>query len=124
MERAPRILLIDDDELFGALAERYARGRNIRLTYLKSPRALALAGIRGGWDLMLVDYDLQNMTGFQLVRGLERLAQDVPTLIVTSHGRLPETERPAAVRGAVNKSEGLERILSLALLCLGAGPGG
>ncbi len=109
---APKILLVDDDELFGAILVRVAREGGIALTHLTSPRPLSAGKVRGVFELLIIDYDLQNVTGAQVVRGMEEARYALPTLLVTSYGKLPSRlSLPSSIVCSVPKSEGPQKIL-------------
>lgn len=118
----PRILLIDDDPLFGAILDRMARQGNIPLRHILSPRLLNVTGLRKSYDLLIVDYDLQNMTGIQLVRGLEGMLQSLPTLLVSSYNRITSGPLPESVFASLHKSEGPQKILWSVLTHAGVTP--
>ena len=112
---APRVLLIDDDPLFGAILSRLAKAANIVLKHEASPGAVDAHKIRDNYDFIIADYDLQKVTGIQLIQSLESCNQALPTILVSSYGGVPSTKLPPSILLSLHKCEGPQRILYAAL---------
>ena len=84
---ARRILLVEDDDDTRQLMAVALEGQG----YAVQPAVRADEALghlrRGGYDLVLTDYDLPGMTGASLLRQAnhERLLQGTATLVVTAH---------------------------------------
>jgi DNA-binding response OmpR family regulator len=81
-----RILVVDDDPVFGKIARRAfaAPGRAVDIA---EDGAQALTALRTGpADLVLVDLDMPGMDGFSLIRSLRALpgGDDTPVIVVTN----------------------------------------
>jgi CheY-like chemotaxis protein len=113
--RAPRILLIDDDPLFGKTLTRVAHSANIPLVYTTTPRAVDATKIRALFDVIITDYDLQNVTGIQIIQRLEIFNQALPTILVSSYLGFRVPNLPASILFTIHKCEGPQRILHAAL---------
>lgn len=112
---SPRLLLVDDDPLFGHILTRVARAGNIQLTHTLSPRTMNTLEVRKSFDVMIIDYGLTNVTGVQLVRALENCEQSLPTVLVSSYKILPSKTLPASIVLILHKSEGPQKILHATL---------
>ena len=110
-----RILLIDDDVVFSKIVDKVARLGGINLTVVNSLKGWDWSTYKT-YDAIVVDYDLGNITGIQLVRSLENenSACLVPTILVSSY-RNPGRNWPASIRHFLHKSEGPQRILRVAI---------
>jgi DNA-binding NtrC family response regulator len=117
--RPPRILLVDDDPSFGSILTRLAAAGNIHLEHRASPRGLDVSKVRESYDVIITDYDLENVTGIQLIHSLEACDQSLPTVLISSHQEI-RREMPRSVIYSLCKSEGPQRILVAALWALDA----
>jgi CheY-like chemotaxis protein len=112
---APRVLLIDDDPLFGAILSRLAQAGNIVLDHVVSSRSMDMHNIRDAYDFIITDYDLGNVTGIQLIQSLEACNQALPAILVSSYGGIPHPKLPPSILFSLHKCEGPQRILYRAL---------
>ena len=115
--RAPRVLLIDDDPLFGGIVLRLAQAGNIILKHAKSLKALHGLDIKNSFDLIITDFELENVTGIQLIKILESRNQALPTILISSYSRILSRHLPLSIVYTLHKCEGPQRIL-YAALCL------
>lgn len=109
--KATRILLVDDDESVGNMAQRML----VRLGYevtlcLESPGALET--FRTGpetYDLLLTDLCMPIMTGAQLTRAVREIRPDLPVVICTGYADqlTPETYQNLDIQGLLHKPVGL-----------------
>jgi LmbE family N-acetylglucosaminyl deacetylase/CheY-like chemotaxis protein len=81
-----RILLIDDDPVFGMWAERVLRRQGgFEFRHVLDPEtALECVGTEP-WDLVITDIELPRMTGLELLRRIRLLAPTLPVAVVTAH---------------------------------------
>ena len=113
--RAPRVLLIDDDPLFGVILFRVALAGKIALNHVVSPGAVEADKIRETYDFIITDYDLGNITGVQLIHSLEACNQALPTILVSSYRGIPSPNLPQSILYSIHKCEGPQRILYAAV---------
>ena len=111
LSHLPRILFVDDDALFGALMSRLAEKGKIPLCHVTSPREINLVRLKETYDIMILDYELQNVSGIQLVRSFEVLSLNIPTLLISSYSKLPNHQLPSSVISFMHKSNGPQAIL-------------
>jgi LmbE family N-acetylglucosaminyl deacetylase/AmiR/NasT family two-component response regulator len=81
-----RILLIDDDRVFGIWAAQVLQKRGgYELRHLLDP----VAGLRcvetEPWDLVITDIEMPGMTGLELLEQVHRLEPGLPVAVVTAH---------------------------------------
>lgn len=113
--KVPRILLVDDDEVFGKIMEKAARSAHIPLTHLKSPREISAANLVGRYDFMIVDYDLEIMSGLQFIKGVESFSSAPRCILVTSYWKLNPAQLPESVLAVLHKSLGPQQLLEAAV---------
>lgn len=112
----PRILLVDDDPVFGKILTRLAEQSRVHLTYCRSLDEL---GEKAWWQFQaaIVDFDLGNSTGLELIAQLERILGPMPVILV-SQGHLVDVAPnrwPASVKGFIDKALGHVAILEAAI---------
>ena len=97
-EKAPHILVIDDDDRIRTLLKRYLGENGYRAsTAANSAEARELmGGIE--FDLLVMDVMMPGLSGFDLTEKI-RAASNVPILLLTARG-LPEDRIEGLERGA------------------------
>lgn len=81
-----RILLIDDDGVFGIWAAHVLRKRGgFSLKHVADPREGLRYVETEPWDLLVTDIELPGMTGRELIDRARLLAPSLPIAVVTAH---------------------------------------
>jgi two-component SAPR family response regulator len=109
----PRILLVDDDVIFGKIMQKIAQREHIPLTYYSSVRSLSQL-TQFNYDIGLFDYDLGPITGLQLTDFLERYLQEMPIVLISQYKQIGGRSWPNSVVNFVPKSVGSYGILNAA----------
>lgn len=110
----PKLLLVDDDLIFGKVMQKIAGQAGIQLTYFSSVKGLEkLSSLN--IDIGLVDYDLGSITGLQLARFLENYLSQLPVILISQYKHINLAHWPKSVIGFVPKSNGSYGILSAAI---------
>lgn len=98
-----KILLVDDEQFIRQLVARLLRDMGVQEVTLASDGQDAmekLATYAGRIDLVILDLEMPNMNGFQLVQkvrnGEAHVDADMPIIILTGHGQ------QEAVQAAIN----------------------
>lgn len=86
-----RVLHIEDNALDVRIVSHYLRETNLKISAASTAEE-AFAGAAGQLDILLVDYNLPDMTGDRLIKELRSRGVTAPALVVTAD--------PAAVMGA------------------------
>jgi CheY-like chemotaxis protein len=106
-ERRTRILVIDDDEVFRYVIRQELTEDNIRV--LEAPSgSLGLERVgREKFDLVLLDLDLPDMTGYEVLARLPRDSRHIPPIVIVSGMILgsADRERLSTAVAIVPKSE-------------------
>ena len=80
-----RILLIDDDRVFGVWATKVLQARGFEIKHLLDP----LEGLRQveseSWDLVITDVEMPRMTGLEFLERVRALDPSLPVAVVTAH---------------------------------------
>jgi len=90
MDRADRILIVDDDAEIRTLLGRYLEKNGLRAATVADGRAMWQALDRGSFDLVVLDLMLPGDDGLTLCRNL-RARSDIPVIMLTARGE--ETDR-------------------------------
>lgn len=113
---APRILLIDDDPIFGKIMGRLAEQSRVNLTFCRSLDEL---GEKAWWryHAAIVDFDLGTATGLQLIGQMEKVLGSLPVILVSGGNQIdvPVNRWPISIKGFLQKSLGHVAILEAAL---------
>ena len=97
-EKAPHILVVDDDDRIRALLKRYLSENGYRTSVAKDgAEARDLMG-SVEFDLLILDVMMPGLSGFDLTEKI-RAASNVPILLLTARG-LPEDRIAGLERGA------------------------
>ena len=81
---AARILLVEDDEVGGALLVELLGSLGEVQWTTTAEQALELADGRD-WDLLVADIELPAMNGLELIREIKRTATTIATLVLSGH---------------------------------------
>ena len=114
--RQPRILLIDDDPVFGKIMQRVAECAKVRLTFVATAEQLGSVD-PSSFDVGILDYDLGSVTGVDVVRDFDRHKQ-LPIVLVSQAVRSPESDWPGSIRQFICKDKGPHKIIVAAVEAL------
>ena len=88
-EKPIKVLLIDDDEEYSAVAKHYLRSIHHRTFDLVSVPSDALAmeklAERKDFDIILMDYFLQGTTGLEITKKIFDAQYDIPIILLTAN---------------------------------------
>lgn len=125
-----RILLIDDDRVFGIWAGQVlAKRGGYELRHVLDPVAGLWYVQTEPWDLLITDIEMPGMTGLELLDRVRLLAPALPVAVVTAHA--PTDRAVAALRSAAVEflhkptpaAEFLDKVAALVVKGRGASPG-
>jgi LmbE family N-acetylglucosaminyl deacetylase len=83
-----RILLVDDDPMFGIWARRVLEAGGFEFTHALDPEAGLRHVQSEPWDLLITDIEMPGMTGLELLRRVHLLEPALPVAVVTAHASL------------------------------------
>jgi CheY-like chemotaxis protein len=107
---APVVMIIDDDELGRAILADSVRPFASRVIELSSPMGATVAAAREAVDLVIIDWQMPNLTGDMLTKLLRKhpRLRNVGVVLVSA-------EKPEALR-AIGESCGADAVVSKQLL--------
>ncbi len=98
-------VLIDDDSTYRSIMKRAAEIENVHLDCFGSLIELGSVGALENYDVLILDYELDGITGVEIASYLGKLVSEIPTVIV-SHTEREPGGWPKAIKRFVQKSEG------------------
>lgn len=88
-----RVLLIDDDRVFGLWATKVLESRGYVIQHVLDPMS-GLKHIEAEpWDMVITDVEMPRMSGIEFLERVRRLEPDLPVVVVTAH---PTVDRAVA----------------------------
>jgi ActR/RegA family two-component response regulator len=112
----PKLVLIDDDEVFSAIFCRWAQIEGISIDVFHSLDDMGFIGLLAQYDVAIVDYDLGRLNGVEVAEYMMQLFRDKPMVMISGTDRSREMLGcPPCVKTFMRKSAGYERILHAAL---------
>jgi two-component system response regulator HydG len=88
-----RVLLIDDDRVFGLWATKLLQARGFFIEHVLDP----MSGIKQietePWDMVITDVEMPRMSGLEFLERVRRLEPTLPVVVVTAH---PTVDRAVA----------------------------
>jgi len=80
-----RVLLIDDDRVFGLWATKVLEARGFEIEHVLDP----MTGLRQiesqPWDLVITDVEMPRMSGLEFLERVRRMVPGIPVVVVTAH---------------------------------------
>ncbi len=111
-----RIVLIDDDPIYGAVIRRWAELEKVDLDVFNSLDDLGFVGLLSKYDVAIVDYDLGELNGKDVADYMSTLFGNKPMVMISVVDRSTEIMNcPSCVKAFMKKSAGYEKILNTAL---------
>lgn len=111
-----KIVLIDDDPIYGAVIGRWAEIEGVKLDVFNSLDDLGFVGLLSQYDVDIVDYDLGEINGKDVADYMTTLFGNKPMVMISGIDRSKEMMNcPSCVKAFMRKSAGYEKILNTAL---------
>jgi two-component system, NtrC family, response regulator HydG len=80
-----RILLIDDDRVFGAWARQALASTPFEITHVLDPLQALHHVEAGPWDLVITDVLMPSISGLELIDHIRQLEPSLPIAVATAH---------------------------------------
>lgn len=100
-----RVLLVDDDIVFGSVMSALAKRYPIELTHVSSVRDAYHLSVTY-FDVLLLDYRLGSVTGLQLSRFYEHFQKPNSVFLISAASEIENNDWPACVKGFLSKKLG------------------
>lgn len=111
-----KVVLIDDDPVYGAVIRRWAELEKVNLDVYNSLDDLGFLGLLSQYDVVIVDYDLGELNGKDVADYMATLFNNKPMVMISLVDRSTEIMNcPSCVKAFMKKSAGYEKILNTAL---------
>lgn len=112
----PKLVLIDDDPIFLNLMEFAAEKAGFDVEAYSSLGELGHLGSIKKFDLAIVDYQLEQMTGVEIAEYFSAFFADIPLILVsaTPEDSFDMTHWPKSITRFVSKHEGFKEVLNAA----------
>ncbi|MCB1850165.1 MAG: response regulator [Gammaproteobacteria bacterium] len=88
-----RLLLVEDDELLGDGIKKVLSQRGDQIAWVTDGRSALAALADGIWDLLLLDLNLPDMSGFDIVRKIRSAKNCLPILILSARDEINDRVR-------------------------------
>ncbi len=113
----PKILLIDDDPTFRNVMVSVAKSSRSEMAAYESLLDLGALDLIMLYDVAIIDYKLEGMTGLEISEHLNAFFEDIPMLLVSSLGRsdIPQFEKTTGDISYICKSAGSRKIFNTAI---------
>ncbi len=88
-----RVLLIDDDRVFGLWATKVLQSRGFVIEHVLDPMSGLKQIEAEPWDIVITDVEMPRMSGLEFLERVRRLEPTMPVVVVTAH---PTVDRAVA----------------------------
>lgn len=114
--RPTKVLLVDDDLVFGKIMSEVAREEGIELQVHDSLLSLGYLGSLKNYDAIILDYHLEHLNGLEIATYLDSFLNDMPAVLI-SNGDMQDVSTvpwPVCLHTFVPKQRGYKAILEAA----------
>jgi CheY-like chemotaxis protein len=87
MKTRGKVLVIDDDKLFGKLVSTYGIQIGHKIDAVQSINEVQNLQNLASYELLLVDYDLEDMTGIEIAEFLKEKIPHTPVVMISATNR-------------------------------------
>lgn len=98
-----RILLAEDEQTISRLIEKVLEAAGHHVTGVRSCAEAIERLAANGWDLLLLDLNLEDGDGFPVVEAMERAGSHAPVVVMTGQSDFEEDPRSDRVAGILHK---------------------
>jgi CheY-like chemotaxis protein len=116
-----KILIVDDDEVYGRILGSEVRSHGCESTVVNSLLDLGSVGRLGLYDAAIIDFHLDKMKGDEIAEYIDKFLLDVPVVMISAdeamHDRLNGWPKP--VKGFVSKKVGTPLLVDKVMDILG-----
>lgn len=115
-KKKPRVIVIDDDPIFLTLMMKAAKKSGFYVEIFSSLEDLGHLGSLSEFDLAIVDYQLEQMTGLEIAEYLDVFFKDIPMILVSAREKetVEMTHWPRSIKRFVSKHDGFAEVISAA----------
>ncbi len=116
-QQSPRLLLIDDDPVFGHIMEQTADRFEVDLDVVQSVDEVGFIAGMKEYDIIIVDQNMLFMSGMEVAAYISSFFETKTVILISSSPVVKDggLGLPSFVSAFVNKNEGYYRVLKKAL---------
>ncbi len=116
-EHRPRLLLIDDDPVFGHIMEQTADHLKVDLDVVQSVDQVGFIAGMKEYDIIIVDQNMQFMSGMEVAAYISSFFETKTVILISSSPVVKDggLGLPSFVSAFISKDEGYYRVLKKAL---------
>jgi len=113
-----RILLVDDDPMYGHIVQRTADNLNVDLDVVQSVDQVGFIFGMKDYDIIIVDQNMQFMSGMEVATYLASFFASKTVILISSSSVIRDggLGLPSFIDAFVHKDEGYYRVLKQALV--------
>ena len=109
------IAIIDDDQDFGDLAEYLGGELGLNVLHFGSLTELGSVAVLGQFDAVVLDYNLEHITGVEIAKYLEAFFPWIPAILISGDNSVSKkTDLPKCVNSFISKDCGVMNIIRAA----------
>ena len=115
MSQKPRILVLDDDEIIRILLEKHLTRAGFDVTTEENPDKALADALANRFDLIVTDFIMDPMTGFDLAKCLRDEGKDIPIIMITAslHPGVTRAAKKLGIQAIVSKPFQGEEVVHL-----------
>jgi len=113
----PRLLLIDDDRVFGRIMGQTADNLNLDLDFFESVVSLGFINRFADYDIIIVDQQMEHMSGMEVAAYVPAFFPAKTVVLISSTQVVKDggLELPPYISAFVHKEQGCYQVLKQAL---------
>lgn len=92
MLKGKSILIVDDDLLITSLYERILAPTDAQVTVFNNPKEAFPVALNGAFDLIIIDYRMPEMSGYQFLKDLKAQKETLPKTIISTANAMLDDE--------------------------------
>ena len=113
LDRAPAILLVEDEHRLRRTLVRSLEAREFRVEEATTAAEAVAAVLRNGHDVVLLDVNLPDATGWDVLRDLREAGHNVPVVVLSAVAPNPARVREFRPHGVLLKPFPIDALLRL-----------
>ncbi|NRA67586.1 MAG: response regulator [Pseudobacteriovorax sp.] len=114
---AKKVVLVDDDQVFGKLMNKEASGLGVQLDYFDSLESIGFISKLKDYDIIIVDFMMEHINGIEIAAYIPSFFQDKRLVLISNTHLETELNQPLPdyIDEFVHKKVGTKEIINRAL---------
>ena len=113
-----RLLVIDDDPVFGELICRHGKQRGLKIDHFESLDHMGFFVKMKDYDIIIIDFKLERLNGMEVAAYIPSFFNDKKVYIISSSSleeTLSKSPLPSHINAFIHKDKGVDEILTQAI---------